>query len=129
MATDANIIAEAKERYKESVDGWQHIYDEAEDDMKFVYDIDGGQWPDDIRKNREGRPTLTINKLQKTLRRIRGDHMQNRPRVRVLPVDDKADVTSAKLYNDLIREIEYLSDADVAYDTAGNHALSSSVGY
>ena len=111
--------------------GWQYIYDAASDDMKFVYDVDEGQWPDNIRTQREndGRPVLTVNKLQKTLRRIRGDHKMNPSSMRVLPVDDQADVKTAELYNGIIREIEYLSNAEIAYDTAYNHAISSSIGF
>lgn len=131
MAKDADIIAEAKERYKESITGWQDIYDEAEADLAFVYDVGEGQWPEEIRRQREkdGRPILTMNKLQKTLRRIRGDHKMNPTGIKVLPVDDKADPGIAELYNGLLREIEYLSAAEIAYDTAYNHAISSSVGF
>ena len=76
-------IKEIKDNYKDAVDGWQHIYDEARDDMRFAYDIDGGQWPDGIRNQREkdGRPVITANKVQKFLRQLRGDQMMNRPRI------------------------------------------------
>ncbi len=128
---DEDRISEIKERYREAVDGWAHIYTAASEDMKFVYDIDGGQWPSLIRGEREkdGRPVLTVNKLQKTLRRIRGDQLMNKIGMKVLPVDDKADVVTAELYSGLIREIEYLSNAEICYDTAYNHAISSSVGF
>ena len=128
---DEDIINQAKEHYEESVTGWSHIYDEATDDIKFVYDVDDGQWPDEIRRKRTsaGRPIITVNKLQKTLRRIRGDHKMNPTQMKVIPVDDKADPPMAELYNGLLRQIEYLSDAEIAYDTAYNHAISSSIGF
>lgn len=131
MAKDEAWLADVKERYRESCDAWNHIYTAARDDLRFIYDVSGGQWPESMRLEREaaGRPVLTVNKLQKTLRRIRGDHMMNRSRMTVLPVDDKADPQMAELYNGLIREIEYLSSAEIAYDTAYNHALSASVGF
>ena len=131
MAKDDDFISDVKERYKEATDGWRHIYEAASDDMKFVYDIDEGQWPANIRAQREtdGRPVITSNKLQKVLRRIRGDGLMNRPRLKVIPADSQADPPMAELYSDIIREIEYLSAADIAYDTAHNHAISSSVGF
>jgi len=129
MAKEEDIINEAKERYKESCQGWDDIYKEAVDDLKFVYDIDNGQWPESAKSTRKDRPILTINKLQKTLRRIRGDHKLNPTGMKVLPVDDLADVDKAELYNGIIREIEYLSNADIAYDTAYMHAISSSIGF
>lgn len=124
-------VVEAKERYKIACEGWDDIYDEAKDDLKFVYDIGSGQWPESIRDQREkdGRPVITVNKLQKFVRQLRGDVRQNRPRIKVIPVDDKGDTKSAELYNGLIRQIEYLSDASIAYDTAYMHAVSCSVGY
>ena len=129
MPSDKDILQESKERYKVCSDGWDHIYKAALDDLRFVYDVDGGQWPDDIRKDREGRPMLTINKLLKFVRQLRGESRQNRPRIKVIPVDDKGDVQTAELYNGLIRQIEYLSSAEVAYDTAYMNAVSASVGY
>ncbi len=124
-------IHDIKELYKESVSGWDHIYTQATEDLKFVYDVDEGQWPDYIRQQRikDSRPIITVNKLQKTLRRIRGENKMNPVSMRVLPVDDVADPQTAELYNGLIREIEYLSNAEVAYDTAYNHAISSSIGF
>lgn len=128
---DEELLKEAKERYKQSVMGWSHIYEAATDDLKFVYDVDEGQWPDSIRSKRaaDGRPIITVNKLQKFVRQLRGDQMINRPRIKVIPVDSVADVKTAELYNGLIRQIEYLSSAENAYDTAYMHAVSSSVGY
>ena len=131
MGKEDDFIKDVKDNYKESVQGWDDIYKAAIDDTKFVYDVDEGQWPSNIRASREndGRPIITSNKLQKILRRIRGDGMMNRPSLKVIPVDDKADVKMAELYSGLFREIEYLSAADIAYDTAYNHAISSSVGF
>jgi hypothetical protein len=131
MSKVEDFLSDVRENYKESVAGWEAIYREASDDLRFVYDVDGGQWPDRIRADREkdGRPILTINKVQKFVRQCRGDQMQNRPRIKVIPVDSKADPPKAELYDGLIRQIEYLSNAGIAYDTAYNHSISSSVGF
>ncbi len=125
------LLEQALEDYKVSVQGWDHIYKEAVDDTKFVYDIDGGQWPEKMRNDREkdGRPVITVNKLQKFVRQQCGEQQQNRPRMNTIPVDSKGDPGKAELYNGLIRKIEYLSDASVAYDTAYKHSLGSSIGY
>ncbi len=128
---DQEILDTIKDRYKTACNAWDHIYIEASDDLKFVYDVDEGQWPGNTKNDREkeGRPVITINKLQKFVRQLRGQTLQNRPRIKVIPVDNKADVQMASLYNDLIRQIEYLSDAGIAYDTAYMHAVSCSLGY
>lgn len=129
--TSDSFIKSVKDNYKLATEGWGDIYDAASEDTKFVYDIDDGQWPSDIKTQRakDHRPVLTMNKLQKFVRQIRGDFQQNRPRIKVIPVDNNADVNMAELYNGLIRQIEYLSDAGIAYDTAYMHAISGSVGF
>jgi hypothetical protein len=115
MSKSEDIITEARERYKVAVEGWEHIYASAKDDLQFTYDA--------------GRPCITVNKLQKFVRQLRGDFMQNRPSMKVIPVDDKADVQTCELYNGLIRQIEYLSNAPKVYDTAYAHTAACSIGY
>lgn len=127
--TDAQLLDDAKENYKNASDAWQHIYAQSKDDMNFVYDVGDGQWPADVRAARGTRPIITVNKLQKFVRQLRGDQAQNRPRVKVIPVDNEGDIRKAELYNGLIRKIEYQSSAEIAYDTAYGHAISSSIGY
>ena len=129
MAKDEDILKEAKDHYRTASDGWKHIYDEAKEDLNFVYDVGHGQWPAEVRKTRENRPIITVNKLQKFVRQLRGEQMQNRPRMTVIPVDSVADPKMAELYNALIRQIEYLSSANIAYDTAYGNAISCSVGF
>jgi hypothetical protein len=129
MSKSEDIIKEARERYKVAVDGWEHIYTSAKDDLQFTYDVGEGQWSDADRQKRAGRPCITVNKLQKFVRQLRGDFMQNRPSMKVIPVDDKADVQTCELYNGLIRQIEYLSNAPKVYDTAYAHSAACSIGY
>lgn len=128
---DQQIINLGRSRHKLAETGWQDIFAKSTDDMRFVYDVGEGQWPAKMRRDREKdkRPVLTINKLQKFVRTLRGDALQNRPRMKVIPVDSRGDVKMAKLYNDLIREIEYLSNAPTAYDTGYGHAIASSIGF
>jgi hypothetical protein len=129
--TDQTILEDAKERYEVATEGWSEIYDQAAKDLSFIYDVGEGQWPAGMRKEREdaNRPVITVNKLLKFIRQMRGESLQNKPRMKVIPVDDYADIKMAKIYDGLIRQIEYLSDATTAYDTAYMHAVSSSVGF
>jgi len=132
--TDAErdeIIKQSDLEYKEAVEGWSHNYKDAADDMRFVYDIENGQWDRKIAEDRaaENRPMITNNKLLKFFRQMRGDMALNRPRVKIIPVDSAGDVEKAKLFNGIIRQIEYKSNAHVAYDTAYMGAISCSIGY
>lgn len=99
------------------------------DDILFVRARE--QWPESIRKQREaeGRPCLTIDKLGPVIRQVVNDSRQNKPSIKVHPVDSKGDPETAEIINGLIRNIEYTSNADVAYDTAVECAVAGGFGY
>jgi hypothetical protein len=95
------------------------------------------QWPADVLATRgavqgqtiNARPCLTINKLPQHVRQVTNDQRQNRPSGKVIPADDRADVEMAEVFNGVVRHIEYISDADVAYDTACENQVSIGEGY
>jgi len=89
------------------------------------------QWPEAIRRQREqeGRPCLTIDKLGPVVRQVVNDARQNKPSIKVHPVDSHGDPETAEIINGLIRNIEYTSNADVAYDTAVECATGGGFGY
>jgi len=91
----------------------------------------GEQWPEKIKKEREleGRPVLTINKMPAFIRQVVNDSRMNRPQIKVKGVDDKSDPATAQVLEGLIRNIEYVSKADVAYDTAVDNSCSLGWGY
>ena len=91
----------------------------------------GIQWDSKIKSDREkeGRPVLTINKMPGFARQVVNEARKNKPSIKVHPADDKADVKTAEVINGLIRNIEYSSNADVAYDTALEYAVYCGVGY
>ena len=126
---DETILKEALERFEESQDASSHNREEAEEDITFSRL--GDQWPEDIKKQRqdEGRPCLTINKLPAFIRQIVNDARQNKPGIIVSPVDNGADIDTADVISGIIRSIERNSSADVAYDTAIDHAVSGGFGF
>ena len=99
------------------------------DDTKFARL--GEQWPDLIKKQRtdEGRPCLALDRLQAIIRQVVNDARQNRPATVVHPCDSNGDPETAEVLSGMIRNIEQSSDADVAYDTAVDCAVSGGFGY
>ncbi|GAA0809511.1 portal protein [Cupriavidus gilardii] len=89
------------------------------------------QWPDQILRSRQEdqRPILTVNKVKQHNRQISNEARQNKPSIRVYPVDSGADKKTADIYNGIIRHIEQNSDADTAYDTAAEFAVDAGIGY
>lgn len=99
------------------------------DDIRFARL--GEQWPSEIEAERKRtfRPCLTINKMKAFIRQVVNDSRQNKPSIKVHPADSGADVQTADIINGLIRNIEYTSNADVAYDTAVEASVSGGFGY
>lgn len=126
--TDEDILALARDRFREAEDAWKDIYRLGIEDLKFSA---GEQWPAEIKndRDRDGRPTLTINRLPQFIRQVTNDQRQNRPSIKVHPVDDNADVETAKILQGMVRHIETDSNADVAYDTSFDGAVRKSFGF
>lgn len=124
-----DLLLEGREAFEKCQDAEQDNRREALDDIRFSRL--GEQWPDAILKQREitKRPCLTINKMPAFIRQVVNDARQNKPSIKVHPVDSGADVHTADVINGLIRNIEYTSNADVAYDTAIEASVSGGFGY
>lgn len=101
---------------------------ESEDDVRFSA---GEQWPQDVKNERtlDGRPCLTVNRIPQFIRQITNDQRQNRPSIKVHPVDNKADIDTAKTLQGMIKHVEYNSNADIAYDTAFDGAVRKGFGF
>jgi len=122
------VIAEALERFKLTEEAESDIRRRALEDLQFR---SGEQWPTEVKASRslDGRPCLVINRIPQFINQITNDQRQNRPAIRVHPVDSMGDVGTGKTIQGLIRHIEYNSNADVAYDTAFESAVTGGFGY
>lgn len=127
--SDDDILEEARGAFRLAADAEAENRREALDDLRFARL--GEQWPEKVRREREleGRPCLTINRLPTFIRQVVNDARQNKPAISVHPVDGGSDPETAEVFNGLIRHIEQSSDAEVAYDTALDFAVTSGVGY
>lgn len=122
-----DIVAAAKERFKQASDAEAKNRIRAIEDIRFV-DLDE-QWDTRTRQDRErnGRPCMVINKCSGVVRQVVNDARQNKPRIKVRAADKKAQL--AELYNGLIRNIENASDADSAYDLGIDQAAKGGWGF
>ena len=135
----SDILATARARLDLAVSALSESREDEIDDLRFYAGSPDNhwQWPADVLATRgavqgqtiNARPCLTINKLPQHVRQVTNDQRQNRPGAKVIPVDDRADVQVAEIFNGMIRHIEYISDADVAYDTACENQVSYGEGY
>jgi hypothetical protein len=128
LSSDEALTAEALERWKQANDAEQENRLLAVDDQKF---LNGEHWPSNIKKDREDdkRPCLTINRFPSFLDQVVGDQRQNRPRIKVRPVDDDADPIVADILSGVIRNIEYQSKAEAIYDYSLEQSAGSGTSY
>jgi hypothetical protein len=127
MTKDDKLLSEALDRFRKAEEYERENRDLAAEDFRFAA---GEQWPDQIRKEREAsdRPCLTFNRLPAFISQVVGDARQNKPAIKVLPVDSGADVDTAEIYNGLIRNIESQSRATQAYVSAFENAVTGGMG-
>jgi hypothetical protein len=125
---DEEIFLEAADRLRISMEAMGENVTNAIADLEFE---DGQQWPDDLYNQRklDHRPTLTINHTRTFVRRVVNNMRQQRPRIKVHPVGDGAQVEDAKVVGGMIRHIETRSKASVAYDGGGESAVKIGWGY
>jgi len=126
MPDKEKILKTALKRFETARDAESAMREQALEDTRFANDE---QWDKSTLAEREGRPSLTINKIAGTLKQIRGDQRQSRPQIKVRPVDSASDPEVAKILNGLVKNIEYISGADAAYDTAFDQAIESGWGF
>jgi hypothetical protein len=135
-ADDLNTM---RSRFTMAVSAYSESREDELDDLRFAAGSPDNQWqwPADVLATRgsvqgqtiNARPCLTINKLPQHVKQVTNDQRQNRPSGKVIPVDDKADVEVAEIFDGIVRHIEYISDADVAYDTACENQVTYGEGY
>jgi Phage P22-like portal protein len=126
--TDEEIIAEAIEFRRLCLQFNSDNIANGKADLEFLA---GKQLDtaDILSRTTSGRPIIQINKLPTFLHQVCNDNLENTPSIKVHPVDDDADEEIAEVLGGIIKNIEYSSNADTAYDTAVNFAVAIGFGY
>jgi hypothetical protein len=128
---DAEIIAEAKQRFA-VCEAWEsHARENALRDARFAngdaYNND--QWPPATMGMRGDKPCLTTNKTRQHNLHIVNDARQHKAAIKVTPTGQGATFEAAEVFSAIIRRIEYQSKAMDAYSTAIYHQVESGIGY
>lgn len=124
------VLARARKRFQQAEEAEREIRRSAYEDLLF---LSGDQWDAKVKIDRERgpspRPCLVFNKVLPPVTQLGNQARQNKPAIRVSPVDSAGDPDTAKVLQGMVRHIEYDSDADQAYDTALFYAAGCSFGY
>lgn len=122
----SDLLTTALQRYQDGIDADRDNRDRDEEDRLFYA---GQQWQRSDLELRRNRPTLTINRLPQFVKQVTGELRQNKPAIRVLPVDEQTDPELAKVYSAIIRHIESRNDAHRKYAKSGEQAVIGGIGW
>jgi hypothetical protein len=130
---EEEILEDAKLRFRRCKEWEQNARDRILDDMKFAEGDSKNlyQWDDKAANSRklDSRPCLTNNLVRQHNLLIVNDARQNKPGIEVRAVGDGATYEAAKVFEGLARHIEYISNAEAAYDTATYHQVYGGIGW
>jgi hypothetical protein len=127
-------IPEAKKRLEECIERESWLRGKCLDDLEFLSgspDEPEKQWGTRAvnERFRDGRPALVVNRLDQFVQHITNQQRQNRISAKVFPVDDQGDIDTAEVIQGMLRNIEYSSRGDIAYDTAEFYAVAMGFGF
>lgn len=101
------------------------ITEEAESELRLRMERDqkfraSEQWPEGVRQQRalDNRPTLTVNRLPQFLRQVTNFQRRSRPGMKAAPAGGEANLSTALTIQDVFRQIERRSNADIVYEAA-----------
>ena len=131
---DKALLKTALKNFKNCADADSEQRQKSLDDLIFLAatpDDPAGQWGDYAvqQRYRDKRPVMVVNRLDQFIQHVSNSMRQNRVSARVFPVDDKGDVDTAEVRQGLLRHIEYISSANLAYNTAAFYAVAMGFGF
>lgn len=125
------FLRKSREEYTSDLERDRVDREEAEDDNSFANstDLSKSQWKTEVKLAREsvGRPVLQANKIPIYIQHVVNAGRQNKPAIKI-GIGDGGVKETAEYFQSRIRHIEYECDADIAYDTARDHQVSSGRG-
>ena len=133
QSKDEELLEEIQDRYKQYDNAWEDIRRQRNIDMKY---ITGDPWHADEKiaaaaKAREdnGRPVMNSDQLSQYVNQCVNSVRENRRGIKVDPSGQGSDDQSAALRQDLIRTIEYDSDAPSIYANASQDMVEGSYAF
>jgi hypothetical protein len=113
-SSEEKLLARIRNRFDYCKTYWEDIYRAGDEDMKYVA-LD--PWPAAEKRQREQavRPMLVLDEINQNVNQVINSVRQNKRAVKVVPRGFGANDKTAELRGDLIREIEYKSNAQSAY--------------
>lgn len=133
---DIDILSIARNRLTTAMSATSDSRANQVEDLKFAAGSpdNNWQWPEYAQNSRlvgevVARPMLTINKLPQHIKQVTNDQRQNRPTGKVISANGDASVDVAEVIEGIVRHIEKISTANLAYNTACESITTHGEGY
>lgn len=127
------ILGEAKERFRRCQSRESNARNNWKSDLAFGYgdDTNNFQWDDGALDTRtaQGKPTFTVNRTKNYCYQILNDCLQNKAQIEVRAVGGGATYQAAQVMEGIVRHIEYISNAQAAYEKAAHDMIFGGIGY
>jgi hypothetical protein len=125
---DEALLKEIRDRYKYFSEKWRPIREERRTDLRYIC---GQPWSDEDLKERKdaGRPAINHDELNQYINQGLNNVRANPRGIKVEPGGNGASDKSAEFRQNLIRGIEYKSQAQGAYTNAFQAELEGSYGF
>lgn len=118
-------VAEIKKRFDYVHRAWQKIYDEADIDIQY---LSGDPWTEKERGERGKRPCISSDKLNQFKNQVVNETMRSPRETTVVPRGNGASDKTALVRTELMREIQYESNANDVYSWGYDGAVGNSIG-
>lgn len=123
---DDDLLSEIRERYQQWDEVWEPIRKERTTDMRYIA---GNPWSDEDKKLRTGRPCINHDELGQYVNQLVNGVRQSKRGIKVDPAGDGSNDETARLRQDLIRTIEYGSNAGSIYANAFQSMVEGSYAF
>jgi hypothetical protein len=128
MATDKEkFLAQARKRFEQDIADEKDLREEYSKNVRFEA---GEQWDPAVKEARikSGRPALTFPRCHTFSQKVANEARQNKAEIKFSPAEPGDDDT-VEILEGIARQIQYSSDADVAYETAAECQAGGNFGY
>lgn len=121
----------ARELWDEASSAASEQRNRMREDMRFSNPTDPDQWDMKMRQARDldSRPSYVFDQTNQYIAQVVNDARKNKPQIETVPANSGADEKVSTALDGMIRQIEYVSSASMAYDTALEHAARVGLGW
>lgn len=125
--TDEDLLKRIRDDFRYCQNYWREVRDEMTIDMRYV---SGDPWDPSDRAEREDNDRVCANpdELSQYLKQANNNLRQNKRAIKVSPKGSGATEQYAEIRSDIIRGIEYKSQAQSAYTTAFEQCTECGIG-